>query len=132
MAAHLENGAREFNRGRWWHAHEEWEREWKTLQGARREYLQALIQAAGAFHLLERGRADAARRVARAARARLRRTLPLARGFGRRVSVPGLARVVARLATGPAPASWRTKARALRARVVGDPRGRAREIVVEP
>ena len=49
-------GVEEFNQGRFWHAHEEWERGWKNLPSREKTYVQALIQFAAVFHLFELGR----------------------------------------------------------------------------
>lgn len=46
----LEEGARLFNAGQWWEAHEAWEREWLTAQGEQRAFVQALILLAAALH----------------------------------------------------------------------------------
>jgi uncharacterized protein len=63
----LLEGARLFNEGKYWEAHEAWEAVWRELEGPPRIYLQGLIQASAAFHLLGIGRRDPAQRQARAA-----------------------------------------------------------------
>jgi hypothetical protein len=65
--ANWEEGARSFNEGRYWDAHEAWERGWTRLPPDDRAYVQALIQVAAVLLHLERGRPDPARRLARAA-----------------------------------------------------------------
>jgi hypothetical protein len=44
-------GIDQFNRARYWHAHESWELGWKNLHNPEKEYIQALIQACAAFYL---------------------------------------------------------------------------------
>jgi uncharacterized protein len=51
-----EEGARAFNEGRHWDAHEAWERGWRELPEAVRAEVQALILAAGALVHLAAGR----------------------------------------------------------------------------
>ncbi|AWN24405.1 DUF309 domain-containing protein [Deinococcus irradiatisoli] len=43
-------GARLFNAGQWWEAHEAWEERWKAAQGDERACLQALILLAASLH----------------------------------------------------------------------------------
>lgn len=43
-------GARCFDAGEWWQAHEAWEEEWLQAEGQRRAALQALILLAAALH----------------------------------------------------------------------------------
>jgi predicted metal-dependent hydrolase len=55
-AGGFERGRELFNRGRFFEAHEEWERLWLHAHGPRRLYLQGLIQiAAGCHKAYERG-----------------------------------------------------------------------------
>src|SRR5690349_12922888 len=56
ITALLDQGIREFNIGRYWHAHEDWEKAWMRLSGPEKTYLQGLIQASAVFYLLERRR----------------------------------------------------------------------------
>jgi hypothetical protein len=53
-----------FNAGRYWHAHEEWEKVWLTMpddeSGDAEIVLRGLIQLAAALHLLGLGRLDGA------------------------------------------------------------------------
>jgi uncharacterized protein len=43
-------GARLFNAGHWWEAHEAWEAPWMQAAGQERAFLQALILLAAALH----------------------------------------------------------------------------------
>jgi len=66
-------GIRDFNSGRYWHAHEAWERGWRGLSEPEKTHIQALIQTAGVFDLVRRGRPGAAIRLARLALEKLGR-----------------------------------------------------------
>jgi hypothetical protein len=68
-------GVEEFNQGRFWHAHECWERGWKGLPEPERTWVQACIQVAGVLHLLEKGRIEPALSLAASAQAKFGRTL---------------------------------------------------------
>ena len=46
----LHAGARLFNAGEWWEAHEAWEEPWRAAIGERRALLSALILLAAALH----------------------------------------------------------------------------------
>jgi predicted metal-dependent hydrolase len=46
----LSEGARRFDQGRWFEAHEVWEDVWLAERGAVRQLLQGLIQVAAGFH----------------------------------------------------------------------------------
>lgn len=46
----LQEGARLFNAGEWWEAHEAWETPWHAATGERRALLSALILLAAALH----------------------------------------------------------------------------------
>jgi hypothetical protein len=61
----LAAGARLFDAGAFWDAHEAWEERWRTEPGdAERLLLQGLIQVAASFHkLLVMGDAEAASRI---------------------------------------------------------------------
>lgn len=84
-------GIREFNEGRFWHAHEEWERGWKTLPEPEKTYLQALIQASGSFYLiLEKQRISAALSLARSSLEKLQHTQPLLEPNHPHVVIPNL------------------------------------------
>lgn len=50
MRAELRHGARLFNRGQWWEAHEAWEAEWLRAEGQERRFIQGLILLAAALH----------------------------------------------------------------------------------
>ncbi len=67
LLPHWQEGVDEFARGRYWQVHECWERGWTSLPVLLRRHIQSQIQGASVFHLLERGRFDAARRLARRA-----------------------------------------------------------------
>lgn len=47
-------GINDFNQGCYWEAHEKWEVGWRDLHSEEKEYMQGLIQACAAFHLLFR------------------------------------------------------------------------------
>ncbi len=49
-------GVTEFHSGRYWDAHERWERGWTRLPPPHREKVQIVIQVAGVIHLLTLGR----------------------------------------------------------------------------
>ena len=49
-------GIEEFNQGRYWHAHEGWEKGWTQLPAPFKEHIQALIMACGMFVHLEKSR----------------------------------------------------------------------------
>jgi hypothetical protein len=64
MNSKIENwkaGIDHFNSGRYWEAHEAWERDWLRLPVAEKLHIQILIQVAGVFFLLEKGRSRGAR-----------------------------------------------------------------------
>lgn len=50
MRPELQAGARLFNAGEWWEAHEAWEGVWATSAGTERSFVQALILLAAALH----------------------------------------------------------------------------------
>lgn len=118
-------GIREFNSQRYWEAHAHWETGWKELEWPQREHVQALIQAAGAFHLLiERKRFGGALSLSRSA---LRRRATLKEGQAMvgvfpRIEVPGLDAVLRTIVAGKKLAGKRLDdsieaIRALRARL---------------
>lgn len=72
-------GVEEFRAGRFFEAHEDWERLWKGATGEDRRFLQGLIQLAAALVHLERGRAIPAERLLRLSRRKLD---PFPDGFG--------------------------------------------------
>ena len=47
-------GVEHFNAGRFWEAHEDWERIWLAAETDVREYVQGLIQIAAAYHHVKR------------------------------------------------------------------------------
>ena len=72
-------GLEEFRAGRFFEAHEDWERLWKGASGKDRRFLQGLIQLAGALVHLERGRTGPAARLLRLSREKLD---PFPDGYG--------------------------------------------------
>ncbi len=52
---YLDEGIREFNAGRHWHAHEAWEHLWLGLEGDDKLFVQGLIMAAAMLHQYARG-----------------------------------------------------------------------------
>lgn len=50
MRPELQAGARLFNAGEWWEAHEAWEAVWARATGPERTFVQALILLAAALH----------------------------------------------------------------------------------
>lgn len=52
---HLEEGVTLFNSQQFWHAHEAWEHDWLKSTGDEKQFLQALIQLAAAYHHVQRG-----------------------------------------------------------------------------
>jgi hypothetical protein len=62
-----QEGVEHFNARRFWEAHECWERGWASLPHIQKLHVQALIQTAGVFDLVKRGRPGAARSLSRLA-----------------------------------------------------------------
>jgi hypothetical protein len=92
-------GITHFNERRPWHAHESWERGWKSLPADEKLYVQAMIQACGAFHLFSIRRDRPAVALCRSALNKLaaldgRRTLP-------RIEIPGLEASLTRITQAP-------------------------------
>ena len=88
----LEQGLHEFNRGEYWLAHEAWEGVWKTLDGLEKTYLQALIQACGAFHHLKNNRVGPTKTLSKSAHDKLK-AVESEQGICNivpRVEIPGL------------------------------------------
>jgi predicted metal-dependent hydrolase len=60
VIARMEEGARLYNRGEYWKAHEAWEQAWHTLRGEEdpvlADLVQAFILATAAFENLSRGK----------------------------------------------------------------------------
>ena len=65
------SGVELFNQGRYWEAHEAWERVWLASDGARRTFLQGLIQLAAVYYHLERENLKGASRLRDSALGRL-------------------------------------------------------------
>jgi hypothetical protein len=74
---------REFNQGRYWHAHECWEQGWIGRAEPEKTYIQALIQVAAVFHLLAQGRSRPALALCARALEKFARTRPMAAVFPR-------------------------------------------------
>ena len=55
VAGYFDRAVAHWNAGRFWHAHEDWEDLWNDAQGARKVWLQGLIQYAAAFFHFQRG-----------------------------------------------------------------------------
>lgn len=53
-ASPLAEGIALFNEGKFWHAHEAWERIWLVAEGEEKRFLQGLIQLAAAYHHVQR------------------------------------------------------------------------------
>jgi hypothetical protein len=100
----LVGGARLFDDGRFFEAHEAWEQHWRVERDPeRRRLLQGLIQVAAAFHkLLGRGAPDSAARIFSRGLAKLDAcpTLIAELGLG---GFREAVRAYARATTGPAP-----------------------------
>ena len=76
---HWLRGLEAFRAGRYFEAHEEWERLWREASGEDRRFLQGLIQLAAALVHLERGRTAPAARLLSLSREKL---APFRDGFG--------------------------------------------------
>lgn len=63
FATHFLEGVELFNGGRFWHAHEAWEKLWLVEREETRPFLQGLIQLAAAYHHLQRGTLSGAVRL---------------------------------------------------------------------
>lgn len=63
----LSRGAKIFNKGQFFKAHEEWETGWRVLPVPERFQVQGAILVCGVFVLLEKGRVNPAERLARLA-----------------------------------------------------------------
>jgi Domain of unknown function (DUF309) len=74
MQSKLENwkaGIDHFNSGRYWEAHEAWERDWLTLPREEKLHIQILIQLAGVLFLIEKERVSGARSLLETALAKM-------------------------------------------------------------
>ena len=85
---HWKAGIEDFNQGRFWHAHESWEKGWNRLPPPLKDYIQALIMACGMFVHLEKSKAG----PARALRLRSLELFEASREIDRhaRIEIPGL------------------------------------------
>lgn len=63
----LREGARLFNEGEFYEAHEVWEDEWRDADGVDREFLHGLIQTAAVYVHLRRDNPEGVRSLARSA-----------------------------------------------------------------
>lgn len=73
-------GARRFDAGDVYGAHEVWEEHWLAIGGSARDFYKGLIQVAVAFHHWERGNETGARKLARSGAALLARYAPAFHG----------------------------------------------------
>jgi predicted metal-dependent hydrolase len=64
-------GAKEFNDGKYWEAHESWEHGWKNLPEPIKSDVQAHIQACGVLVHFQKGNSDPATRLCEAALSKL-------------------------------------------------------------
>jgi predicted metal-dependent hydrolase len=71
LAGFVRDGLSLYNAGRYWEAHEAWERVWRAVPEDEREPWQGLIQAAAAMLHRERGNAHGLATLGEAAIARL-------------------------------------------------------------
>lgn len=83
-----------FNRREWFRAHEVLEEHWMHDRTYDREFVQGMIQAAVALHHHASGNREGARGVARSARRRLSRYLPLHRGVDLEAVLRGVERTI--------------------------------------
>ena len=74
----LRTGLAEYNAGRFWNAHERWERVWRGLSGDEKRYLQGLIMLAAAAWHAQQGHEGTARRLLERAAPRLETPVVLA------------------------------------------------------
>jgi predicted metal-dependent hydrolase len=104
-------GARLFNSGRFFEAHEAWEKDWRRIPDPDRAQTQAAILVCGVFVLVGKGRFDAARRLAELALERFAEAAAQSRLLGTRPALElaeaedRLLRVLASLRTGLGDAS---------------------------
>jgi hypothetical protein len=88
-------GIEHFNSRRFWEAHEAWERGWLKLPRVQKLHVQTLIQTAGVFDLVKRGRPQAALRLAKLA---LQKTGISEGELGfPRIHIPALAKVLSEI-----------------------------------
>lgn len=79
--AGLRTGARHYDHGAFWHAHEAWEQVWRAYQAPDRHYLKGLIQLAAVGWHLQRGNRRAARTLLDRGLCHLERCDPLSWPF---------------------------------------------------
>lgn len=107
VPALLAEGAADYNAGRFWHAHESWEKAWHALRAegqlAEADYVQAMVWVTAAFENFKRGKPEGARRQLAKASVVLRRLQGLGEGLGL-ADEAGFVAAVARAAEGEGPA----------------------------
>jgi len=104
-------GIKDFNAGRFWHAHDAWEQGWVQLPEPWKTYVQSLIQVAAVQVLHEKGRPEAARNQARSALFKFRNSVHTV--AGQRIEIDGVEAALERYlaqapssdANGPTPIS---------------------------
>jgi predicted metal-dependent hydrolase len=96
-------GLGEYQAGRYWHAHERWERVWRELEGAEKLWVQGLILITAAAWHLERAHERVARRLLALAATKLQdcRSLPGLTDAGRLASLANVAAASTELAVPP-------------------------------
>jgi predicted metal-dependent hydrolase len=89
VVATWQEGVDEYNAGRFWEAHERWERGWKELPEPMRGWVQAWIQIAGSHHLKAKGRTRPAHRLAERAQVLIEARAGRMRGVFPRIEIEG-------------------------------------------
>lgn len=82
-------GVEEYNAGRFWEAHERWERGWKELPEPMRGWVQAWIQIAGSHYLKGKGRMRPAHALLERARGKIARRSAAMNGVLPRLEIEG-------------------------------------------
>jgi predicted metal-dependent hydrolase len=101
LPARLDAGRAAFNDGRYFEAHELWEKAWSELAGAERVFVQGLIQIAAGLHHLEQRRPRPAAGLLRKGLAKVSRGVPAPlAGLPVAALVRAGARLLAELAAG--------------------------------
>jgi hypothetical protein len=91
-----QKGVDHFNARRFWEAHEAWEQGWLKLPPKEKTHIQILIQGAGVFYLVEKGRIRGALSLAKAALEKCEwlRTQGGMQASYPRIEIPGLEEVL--------------------------------------
>ena len=91
-----QKGVDHFNARRFWEAHEAWEQGWLKLPPKEKTHIQILIQGAGVFYLVEKGRMRGALSLAKAALEKCEwlRTQGGMQASYPRIEIPGLEEVL--------------------------------------